>query len=73
MPSNEKTTSKMKIIFNMMLALNKPNQAKNTNPNLKNQTTECPKKNDIENHIFGVKSHLKNSHLYLLGGCRFKF
>ena len=51
-----------------MLALNKPNQAKNTNPNLKNQTTECPKKNDIENHIFGVKSQLQKSHLYLLGG-----
>ena len=27
-----------------------------------------PKKKDIENHIFGVKSHLQKSHLYLLGG-----
>ena len=38
MASNVKTTPNMNMIFNIMSTLNKPNQAKYTNPNLLNQT-----------------------------------
>ena len=38
MASNVKTTPNMNMIFNMMSTLNKPNQAKYTNPNLLNRT-----------------------------------
>ena len=36
--SNVKTNPNMNMILNMMSTLNKPNQAKYTNPNLLNQT-----------------------------------